>query len=366
MILPYQCLMDAVYGKQPIVLTTEYPDILNKQIQAATIDCRLGERIFRMSASMIPQPNEKVSELIKKYGIYDFKIKEGSVLEPNAVYIVPLREELKLPKEFFAVFSPKSSIGRVDVFVRVLSDGFSRYDVVSSGYQGKLYLEIIPLSFLVGIAPAIELTQLRIKSKDSFLSNEELRLAHIKSGLVYSNNELLKSDEIVLQNGSIQFHIDLSEREIVGFQAKENPTDKIDLFRKDCYELENFWIPIHKPKNREFILTPGNFYLLTTKEGVKIPPEYAAEIVVYDVTAGELRTHYAGFFDPGFGGERGTNIVLEVRARDVPFRLFDGQPICRMMFEKMLETPEKIYGAEFGSNYTDAGPSLSKHFKKSW
>jgi dCTP deaminase len=365
MILPYQHLISAVDGKKPIILAE--PKILKKQIQAATIDCRLGERIFRISTSMIPQSNEKVSELIKKYCIYDFKIKEGSVLEPNACYLVPLREELKLPKEFFAVFSPKSSSGRVDTFIRVLSDNFSRYDIVSYGYQGKLYLEIIPLSFLVGIAPDVELVQLRIKSKDSFLSNEELRLAHVKHGLVYSDNgELLDADEIVLQNGSIQFSIDLSGREIVGFKAKRNPTDKIDLFRKNYYEAENFWIPIQRPKNRELVLTPGDFYLLTTKEKVKIPPEYAAEIMVYDVTAGELRTHYAGFFDPGFGGEFGTNIVLEVRARDVPFRLFDGQPICRMVFEKMLETPEKIYGKGFGSHYTGSGPSLSKHFKKAW
>ncbi len=49
------------------------------------------------------------------------------------------------------------------------------------------------------------------------------------------------------------------------------------------------------------VLDPEVFYLLLSAEGVSVPPEYAAEMMAYDPTAGELRTHYAGFFDPGFG-----------------------------------------------------------------
>ena len=49
-------------------------------------------------------------------------------------------------------------------------------------------------------------------------------------------------------------------------------------------------------------------------------PEFAAEMVVYDAGAGEIRTHYAGFFDPGFGfgdgSVLGTKVVMEVRARE--------------------------------------------------
>ena len=45
-----------------------------------------------------------------------------------------------------------------------------------------------------------------------------------------------------------------------------------------------------------------------------MPPEYAAEMVVYDAGAGEIRTHYAGFFDPGFGfgdgSVLGTKVVM--------------------------------------------------------
>ena len=193
MILPYQKLIDAVFGKQPFV-SANHP-ILKNQIQPATFDCRLADRVYRMSTSMVPQPDEKVADLIRRYCIYDFEIREGSVLEPNACYFIPMEEQFNLPEEFFAVFSPKSSTGRVDTFVRVLSNGSSHYDVVPRGYKGELYLEIIPLSFLIGIAPSLELTQFRLKSKDSFLTEEELRLAHAKYGVVYlSQGELLMGD----------------------------------------------------------------------------------------------------------------------------------------------------------------------------
>jgi dCTP deaminase len=104
-------------------------------------------------------------------------------------------------------------------------------------------------------------------------------------------------------------------------------------------------------------------------EGVCIPPEYAAEMTAYDPTAGELRTHYAGFFDPGFGfdpqGTRhGSRAALEVRARDVPFMVEHRQPICKLAFERLTTTPDVVYGEELGSSYQGQETMLSKHFKE--
>lgn len=363
MILPYQSLKDMIFGKNPMITSNGDP-IEESQVQPATVDCRLGTRVYRMSAAMFPRPGESVKDLIKKYCRYDFELKEGSVLEPNAIYIIPLQEEFNLSKEFSAFFSPKSSTGRMDVFVRVISDGMQHYDVVRPGYKGKIYLEVVPLSFSVGIAPSLELVQFRIRVQDKnrFLCSNELRLLHSKHGLIYSNDgEIISVDDVKIHNSGLYFHVDL-KRDIVGFQAKYNPIDRVDLFKVGHHNSEDFWIPIHS-KNGEIILNPGDFYLLASKEKVKIPSECAAEIDIYDTSIGEVRSHYAGFFDPGFGGKFGTNVVLEVRARDVPFRLYDGQPICKMNFEMTTEVPEKIYG-QTENNYTGSGPSVSKHFKK--
>jgi dCTP deaminase len=85
-----------------------------------------------------------------------------------------------------------------------------------------------------------------------------------------------------------------------------------------------------------------------------------------DPAVGEFRAHYAGFFDPGFGleaaGGGGSRAVLEVRSREAPFLLEDGQTVARLVFEDMAEPPARIYGAE-GSHYQRQGLKLSKHFR---
>jgi dCTP deaminase len=90
-------------------------------------------------------------------------------------------------------------------------------------------------------------------------------------------------------------------------------------------------------------------------------------MLAYDPTAGELRTHYAGFFDPGFGysrehGARGSRAALEVRARDVPFMVEHRQPVCKLAFERMTDEPDVLYGEDVGSSYQHQQTMLSKHF----
>jgi dCTP deaminase len=55
--------------------------------------------------------------------------------------------------------------------------------------------------------------------------------------------------------------------------------------------------------------------------------------------------------------------VLEVRSLDIPFVLEDGQIIGRLVYERLAEPPEVLYGSQLGSNYQSQGLKLSKHFK---
>jgi dCTP deaminase len=92
-------------------------------------------------------------------------------------------------------------------------------------------------------------------------------------------------------------------------------------------------------------------------------------MTAYDPTSGELRTHYAGFFDPGFGYDpasqfRGSTAALEVRAHDVPFMIEDGQHVCKLTFERMLERPTLLYGQGIGSSYQRQTDTLGKHFRR--
>src|SRR5262249_11548945 len=158
--------------------------------------------------------------------------------------------------------------------------------------------------------------------------------------------------------------------EIVGYRALAH-APLIDLSLIDHYDPRDFWEPIRIPSAqaaRRIILNPDEFYILVSKEKVRILPDLAAEMVAQDSLIGEFRSHYAGFFDPGFGynvGEgQGTRAVLEVRSHEVPFVLEHGQIVGRLEYEWLTETPDIIYGPKIGSSYQAQGLQLSKQFKR--
>jgi dCTP deaminase len=141
----------------------------------------------------------------------------------------------------------------------------------------------------------------------------------------------------------------------------------IDVDRKDALDVLDYWDPLINRGSDEFILDPDEFYILVSRESVQVPPGYAAEMVPFDPLVGEFRVHYAGFFDPGFGhsaaGGTGSRAVLEVRSREVPFLLGHGQTIGRLIYERLAEPSDRLYGAASGSNYQAQTLKLSKHFR---
>jgi dCTP deaminase len=141
----------------------------------------------------------------------------------------------------------------------------------------------------------------------------------------------------------------------------------IDVDKVRHYEVLDYWEPVHAPRRGGLVLDPADFYILASRESVKVPPTYAAEMIAYDTLVGEFRVHYAGFFDPGFGhpeaGGEGARAVLEVRSYEVPFVIEDGQVVGRLAYERLTERPARLYGAGLKSSYQRQGIALSKHFK---
>ena len=115
-------------------------------------------------------------------------------------------------------------------------------------------------------------------------------------------------------------------------------------------------------------MTPGIFTFWRLRERVRVPPDFAAEMVPFDPSDGEFRIHYAGFFDPGFGygssDIKGTRAVLEVRAHEVPFLIEHGQFVGRLTYMPLFSSPEKIYGVQIGSSYQQQALALSKQFRR--
>jgi dCTP deaminase len=329
------------------------------QIQPASLDLRLGAVAYRVRASFLPGPGTAVVRRIAELKLHEFALTDGAVLETGCVYIVPLIESLALPAHIAAATNPKSSTGRLDVFTRVIADETRGFDRVEEGYHGPLYAEISPKTFPVLVREGSRLSQIRFRSGEAVLKGEALRAVHAEERLV-------DRTEAVMGEG-IAVSVDLSgSGGIVGYRAKRH-TAVIEVERRAAYDIADFWEPIAVRADRSLILDPDEFYILASTEAVQVPPDYAAEMVPFDPLVGEFRVHYAGFFDPGFGyagaGGLGARAVLEVRSREVPFILEHGQIVGRLVYEKMLARPDRLYGQGIGSNYQAQGLKLSKHFR---
>src|SRR4051794_14169436 len=330
------------------------------QIQPASLDLRLGDIAYRVRASFLPG-HTTVAERIEHLKLHEIALGDGAVLETGCVYIVPLLESLALPADLAAAANPKSSTGRLDVFTRVITDRARGFDRIEAGYHGPLYAEISPKTFPVLVREGSRLSQLRLRRGHAELSADELATLHARERLVDAEDADFE--------GGISVSVDLAGPgggALIGYRAKRH-TGVIDVERRAGYDYAEFWEPMHGRRDGTLILDPDEFYILASKEAVQVPPDYAAEMVPFDPLVGEFRVHYAGFFDPGFGyagsGGKGSRAVLEVRSREVPFILEDGQIVGRLVYEKMLARPDMLYGQGIGSNYQAQGLKLSKHFK---
>ena len=333
-----------------------------RQVQPASLDLRLGAIAHRVRASFLPGPGTDVQAKLDSLLLHTFDLTRGAVLETGCVYIVPLLESLELPATLAGSANPKSSTGRLDVFTRVIADGVASFDQIPAGYRGPLYAEICPQTFPIVVRRGSTLSQLRLRNGLAQISDEALRTLHADQLLVRGGVENIET--------GIALSVDLigDGNKLVGFRAKRH-TGLVDVDVAGACAVADYWEPIHGGTggSRRLILDPDQFYILASKEAVHVPPAYAAEMMPFNPLVGEFRVHYAGFMDPGFGhapaGGSGARVVLEVRSHKVPFVLEDGQIIGRLVYERLTERPDMLYGRDLGSNYQGQALKLSKHFK---
>ena len=307
------------------------------QIQPASLDLRLAFDAYRIRASFLPGARRSVADVLQQPGTQLHRIdltEKGAVLETGCVYIVPLQESLRLPSGVSGRANPKSSTGRIDVFTRVVTNRSKAFDEIPTGYSGPLWLEISPRTFPILVRPGDRLAQLRLRRGKTNDTHEK----------------------------TVSIDLDRPKNEPVGWRAKQHG-GLIDLRAIGKHDVRSFWEPLYA-QNGQLVLDPEEFYILASREDVKVPAAKAAEMAPIAPELGEFRAHYAGFFDPGFGTNAGgSKAVLEVRSRDVPFILDHGQPVAKLVYEPMSMRPRSLYGGST-SNYQGQRLKLSKHFKE--
>jgi dCTP deaminase len=363
-ILPYQAIVKLVSGGQ---IGAAAP-VDDAQIQPASLDLRLGATAWRVRASFLPGKGVPVSAKIERMMMHKIDLTQPTVFERGCVYIAELMETLQLPTDISGKSNPKSSTGRLDIFTRLIADGGTEFESVPEGYHGKLYIEIVPRTFSVLARMGARLNQMRFV-RGTPPSNQKLDQLPSADSMVYTGNDAPMAAMI---SDGLWISVDLegenpteSASDIVGYRAKQH-APLIDLSRINYYDAREFWEPLSRDAQRSLVLNPDDFYILMSRERIRIPPEFAASMVPYDPSVGEFRIHYAGFFDPGFGygnnDVNGARAVLEVRSHEVPFLIEHGQGVGRLIYERLLARPERLYGVNIGSNYQAQGLKLSKQF----
>jgi len=346
-----------------------------KLIQPASIDLTLGGSIMRIRSSFLPGADRTVKSHMDTFVQYEREFGNGYIIEPGVTYLVQLSERLSLPKNVEAAFNPKSTTGRLDIFVRIIGDKAQEFDKLPLGYEGPLYAEITSATFPIKLRAGDSLVQMRLRQRGRLVGGNDYNTIETDNQSLQVRRPELADNHKVVDHGLPSFddkdNLILSANVIglhgvpVAYKARSH-TPVIDLRQLDHYRSGEFWEPIFNPFRDYIILDPNACYILASYDKVLIPNQYAAEMTSYESGYGEFRAHYAGFFDPGFGNKNGkpaAQAVLELRTHSVPFALRQFQPVTKLRFEHMLNEPERPYGDK--ANYQHQGLALAKQFQSS-
>ena len=333
-------ITEAMRGTQPRIIGTPY----SGAVQPTSLDLSPAQELWRLPASGLPR-GQKVRDYIRRHASAHTQKFSNTILERGCVYLTKLDVGLKLPRHISARANPKSSIGRLDVFVRLLTDYAEEFDTVPYGYEGPLYAEIVPLTRPI-MLDGSPMLQLRFRER----------------GDVTFGKQFSVTPDLPI---TVDLHATDHNQGIIGYRFRREG-DVIRLRDRGLSVRDN-WEPVYS-KNDTIILEPEAFYILASQEAVTVSLDEAAELMAYDVGLGEMRCHYAGFVETGFGLDASgvsndSKLVLEVRGHDVPFMLQHGQRVGTLKYEKLLRYAERPYGsAGLNNTYQGQGLRLSKHF----
>lgn len=345
----------------------------------SAIDLPLGGKYWEMEGSCRTGSEYKVLDLTQQYSKPPHQEKsldnDPIQLKKKCVYLFEADCGLDLTDKLIqGKATGRSSIGRLDVLVRLLVNQSDKFDFVKKEKEHKLYIEVTPISFDVEVKKGTVLSQLRLfkgREQDISLTMEELSHEEDDDFPVVKENGELCKEPCRDQPGEIwfPFRLDLSPDSIAecsAFAAKKEPDDlpSIDPDKKHHYEPREFWDPI-KAKDGFIELETDRLYIMRSKERLKIPGHLALECKSYTTQMGEWRIEYAGFAHPYFGWlrddeKKGTPIIFEVRGHNVPTILTDGIPLGNVRFLRMSQRAEE---PQKKSTYDEQELALSKCFK---
>lgn len=336
-------------------------------VGVASIDLTTTGEAYRIEKVLQPNPhnNETVRSLLASMSATPIKL--GDILEPNCSYLVKATVDVNFPPGIYGYLNAKSTSGRNFVHVRTLADRIYMFDSVDmrhEGYSGELWLLIEPLVYPIVLTNDECYTQMRVFNGDTRFKQEDLDRLLEKHDLLYR----AKDKEPYPQGGLSHFTHDgtvlctlHAKNGLVGFRAKRTRRP-LDLASRNLDPKEYFY-PVYAEQFKSETdecwgvqLEAGEYYLLSTREMLKVPTHLSAELIGLDRRIGDIFMHFAGFFDSGWFGT-GT---LEVQSSRSNIFLRHKQPFARFQIEYLRSETESY--ATKGTYQGQIGTKLPKQF----
>jgi len=350
-----------------------------EQIQPNTLDLRIGLGTVAISGMSFLPHGKGVEETVVALGIARQEKLGQFLLVPGQVLTVPLAERLSLPAGVRGRCNPKSTAGRLGLFVRVIAEGGAAYDQIPDGYEGPLWAQISTICFPVILQVGDCLTQIRFFLGDTRLSPDEVdllirsygRLVRHDAPVTPAADEVSKALSLVglASHGAsspspndLRFSANLEGVGRVAFSNSPWASTPIVYAQKGRFAPERYWVS-RRADRGGIIAHPSVLHLLASREYITIPPEVCGEMIAIQEGAGEFRAHFAGFFDSGFGFGSPSKIVMEIVPYGTPVFLHHGQALFRFELHKNLDRPAFLYGmGPAGNSYQGQDLRLAKQF----
>lgn len=331
------------------IISGQSSERLEERLDATTMDHSLGKKGYYLGRSLLPgdETMTKVIQDRKKYELNG----DNFYLHKRQVYLFPLAEKLKLFDQLSGESSSKSSIGRLGIVTRLITERGEVFNEIPAGYQGNLYLEVYSLVFDLILKPGLSLNQTRFSyGPSSFLPEHLVKASHQGSGLLFANGE--KCEELKTKGSGVLMTADLETGGILVARETDKQLDLTKDFSdpNNLYRTEDFFERRFPDERGELVLWLGEFYNILAREGSLVPLDCAAEVRKFDKSIGEISTEEASYVHGGWGENRsdqviGTPLILEVTANKFPFTIVHGSPLAFLDYLKLTSplTQEDAY-----------------------
>jgi dCTP deaminase len=185
--------------------------------------------------------------------------------------------------------------------------------------------------------------------------------------------DVCEGDDRVDDSLSVDLNVvEIGGVDVAAFEVADSSgaSEVIDLWDKPEASLPDpslHWQFRSADEHNRIRITQNSFYILRSRERLRLPTGLAAYCRAIDETIGEMRIHYAGFVHPLFGwnredGKKGTPLIFEVRGHDLNVSLIHHEKLARLTFYRMSEDAEEDDGVK--TPYNEQELQLSKYFRK--